>query len=349
MAKKKVADVIEGISSELASALADVDANVGGGGALPTEWISSGNIALNLLLSGHPDRAFPVGRITALAGESGTGKSLIAASACREAQKKGYFVVYFDSESAIDATYLSNLGVDPSKVAFIATDTVESFRIKIVELLNRIQDEKVLFVLDSMGNLATNKELNDALEGKSASDMGLKAKALRATFRIIANLIAEKNAALIVTNHTYTNASGYVPVQEMSAGKGLLYTASIVLMLSKRKLREGKVTKGITINVTTEKNRFVPPFRAIALDMDFTEGLHKYAGLLDTMIASGIVEQNGAWYSCDGSKFQRKYFADWADEHYDLVSNIDLPTKFAITDGKLDSETKVLEEDFDEN
>jgi len=312
--------------------LKDVDAELNGEGAMPSDWISTGNYCLNKLLSGDLERGIPVGRVIALAGESGTGKSLLTSCMMREAQKKGYYCVVFDSEAAMDASFLGNLGVDSKKLAYIAVDTIEDFRIKIVKLLEGIEDRKVLFVLDSMGNLASKKELQDTLDGKAASDMGIRAKLLRATFRVLSKMIESKDATLIVTNHTYTDASGYVPMQVMSAGKGLFYNSSIVLMLKKRKLKEGKETLGVTITATTDKNRFVPPFKSIALDLNFEHGMGKYTGLLDVLIEQGIIEQRGGWYVFKEEKFRRKNFDEWAKEHENEILSFDVPSKFAKFD-----------------
>ena len=317
------------MSDNLMSILKDVDADIGGDGALPTEWISTGNYVLNKLMSGSVRRGVPVGRVVTFAGDSGTGKSLLAACCMREAQKQGFFCIVFDSEAALDKNFLSNLGVDTSKLAIMNTDTVEEFRLKMVKILEGITDEKVLFVLDSMGNLATKKELNDALDGKSASDMGLKAKSLRATFRVISNMINKKNASLIVTNHTYTDASGYIPMQVMSAGKGLFYNSSIVMMLTKARLKDGKEQVGITIKVKTEKNRFVPPFKMIGLDLNFVTGMTRFTGLLDVLVDQGLITRAGSWYSMGEEKFQKKNFDEWAEKHEEMLLDFDVPSSFA--------------------
>jgi len=309
--------------------LSEIGAEIGGQGSLPEDWISSGNYCLDKLMSGELGKAFPVGRIVALAGESGTGKSLLSACALREAQKKGYFGVIFDSESALDSAFLSNLGVDVSRIAYIQVDTVEQFRNKIVKLMEAGSDQKMFIILDSMGNLSTEKELNDALEGKNASDMGLKSKTIRATFRVIANMINKTQSTLVVTNHTYTDASGYIPRQVMSAGAGLYYNASIVLMLKKRKLVDGKDCKGITITITTDKNRFTPPYRSIVLDLDFENGITKYTGLLDVLVEQGMIEKRGGWYAYGEEKFRRKDFDEWAKEHEHSLLEFDVPAKFA--------------------
>lgn len=315
---------------DLNKILEDVGAEIGGEGSLPIDWISSGNYCLNKLMSGTLDKAIPVGRIVALAGESGVGKSLLTACFLREAQKKGYFGVIFDSESAMDSTFLGNLGVDTKRIAYIQVDTVEQFRNKIVKILeNADPEQKMFFVLDSMGNLSTEKELNDALEGKIASDMGLKSKTIRATFRVIANMINKTNSTLVVTNHTYTNASGYVPQQVMSAGAGLYYNASIVVMLKKKKLRDGQENVGITITATTDKNRFTPPFKSIVLDLDFAKGLQPTTGLLDVLIEQGVIEQRGGWLAFKDEKFRRKEFDEWAKTHLEELLEFDVPTKFA--------------------
>jgi len=114
-----------------------------------------------------------------------------------------------------------------------------------------------------------------------------KAKAARASFRVLMNMINKKNAALLIANHTYVNASGYVPVQEMSAGKGLEYNSSQVTFLSKKKLKDGQDVHGLSITATTQKNRFTPPFRKVSVDLSFEHGLSPYSGLLDVLVENG--------------------------------------------------------------
>jgi len=317
---------------EFAKALKNINASIGSDGSLPKDWISTGCLTLNKQFSGYFDRGIPVGRITTFAGPSGTGKSLITASTLREAQKAGYFPVIFDSERALDKNFLGNIGVDVDSLAYVPVSTLEEYRIKQVEMLQSIGDEKVLFLLDSFGGLSTEKELKDALEGKVASDMGLKAKAGRATFRILDKMIYDKNAALLVTNHTYTNASGYVPYDEMSAGKGLEYHSSIVSFLGKKKDKDGKEVSGLTITSTTQKNRFCPPFTQIDMELSFKNGLNKYSGLLDALEKSGTLVKNGGWYTYNDRKFQKNSFPEILKENWDDLMKFDLPTTFTNHD-----------------
>jgi len=332
-------------SKDFVKALKGINANIGADGALPTDWISTGNYCLNKLFSGYLDKGIPVGRITTFAGPSGTGKSLLMASIMREAISKGYFVVLFDSEAAIDSTFLKNLGVDTDRVAYVEVDTMESYKNKQVAMLESITNEKVLFVLDSYGNLATEKELKDALEGKNASDMGLRAKLGRAIFRTVARMIQKKNAALLVANHTYTNASGYVPFDEMSAGKGLEYTSSIVTFLGKKKDKDGKEVTGLTITATTQKNRFCPPFGKVEMSLSFKKGLSKYSGLLDLLKDNGTIEQNGAWYTFGDTKFQRKDFGKILEQHWDTIKEFEVPSTFGDNEDEVEDIDVELSED----
>jgi len=162
----------EELGKSLLKSLKSVEAEIGGEGSLPTDWISTGNYCINKLLSGELDKGIAVGRISVFAGPSGVGKSLLIANIIREAGKKGFFTIIFDSESALDKNFLENLGVDIKNTAYLQVDTLERFRNKAVEILQSITDEKILIVLDSFGNLSTEKELGDALIGKNASDMG---------------------------------------------------------------------------------------------------------------------------------------------------------------------------------
>lgn len=189
------------------------------------EWIPSGNYALNACMSGDLFKAVPSGRIVTLYGDSGTGKSYLACSFCREAQRMGYIPVYLDSEGAIDSAFVKRLGVDPNNLIIKKVNTILEATSFIANLCKELQDEeercgqhqKVIFVLDSLGNLASEKEIEDTQQGEKKQDY-TKAKDAKSMFRVIATPLAKLQAPMIVVNHCYASIGAYVPTKIQASG-----------------------------------------------------------------------------------------------------------------------------------
>lgn len=174
------------------------------------EWIPTGSYILNAAMSGDLFKAIPSGRVITFQGDSGAGKSFLACSCCREAQKMGYTPVYMDSEGAIDAKFVSRLGVDPSKLIIKQVSTISEtsrFIANTLEALQKQEEEygthqKILFVLDSLGNLTSDKEMQDTKDGNNKRDM-TKAQEIKALFRVNATALARMQTPMIVINHVY--------------------------------------------------------------------------------------------------------------------------------------------------
>lgn len=296
-----------------------------------SEYIDSGSMALNAIVAGSIYRGFPKGRITGLVGPSGCGKTLIINQAIANAQKKDpdIWAVVWDSENAFDAQMANNLGVNVDKVRHNPVETIEECRNQMMTFLNKIEQDKSLYgkiilVLDSLGNLASIKELADITAGKSSADMGLRAKSIKSMMRTLTGACARTNTTMLFSNHIYDDPSSLFPsmVKNQSGGKGPQYLASVLIQLA---LKQEKVdtkdsesiipiankVKGITMNAMTVKNRFVPPFLKTSLYLNFKSGLYKYAGLLEMALAYNIITQKGATYSLteDGQKLG--YYKNW--------------------------------------
>ena len=273
-----------------------------------SEYISTGSLALNGILSGDLFKGVPAGRVVGFMGKSGTGKSFLTAKICREAQLKGYDVVWFESENATDQMFLQRLGVDTSRVIILPVFSVEEFRnqtVKVIEIFEKAKvatpGRKLMIVLDSLGNLPIEKELKDADEGKHAQDMGTRAKVIRSLSRVLTMKIARNAIPMVVVNHTYTNASGYVPVEVPSGGEGVIYISSIICILTKTAIKEeltagGKAVTGNILRARTSKNRVVPEGKIAEIKVDFEEGVDKYYGLLDWAVAAGLMEKQSTTY-----------------------------------------------------
>jgi len=261
------------------------------------DWISMGNYLLNAQVSGSLFGGIPNTRSLGLMGDPGTGKSFVCLNVVREAQKKGYDVMYCDTEGAIDKSTAINFGINTDKIRYQPIKTVTEFQTFVSNLLAIVKkakengaSPKILLILDSLGMLSTDKELNDAMIGKNAADMGAKAKELRKLFRVITLDLTAAKIPLICTNHVYTGG-GFMPTKESSGGDGPIFAMSVISFLSKAQLKEnGSTTKtGIIVTSNLKKSRFTIP-EPVKFHISFANGMNPYVGLQDfvTWEACGI-------------------------------------------------------------
>jgi RecA/RadA recombinase len=216
----------------------------------PTDWISTGNYALNYLMTSDFNKGIPLGKVTVLAGESGAGKSYIASgNIIKNAQEQGIFVVLIDTENALDEKWLQALNVDTSeeKLLKLSLSMVDDVAKTVSEFMKSYKDEhannkenapKVLFVVDSLGMLLTPTDVNQFEAGDMKGDLGRKPKALTALVRNCVNMFGSWNVGLIATNHTYASQDMFDPDDKISGGQGFIYASSIVIAMKKLKLKE---------------------------------------------------------------------------------------------------------------
>ena len=257
-----------------------------------SEWISTGNYVLNAQISGSLFKGVPGNRGVMFSGPSGTGKTFLALNVVREAQKMGYYVIYGDSETAVDVDTMTNFGIDPDRVRYQPLKTVLHTRHVVTNLCAMLREQKkkndipkIMFVIDSLGNLATEKESADALSGSDKRDM-TKQQNLRSMFRVITTDLAEFKIPLIMTNHTYDAVGSYIPMQVVSGGGGAIYNASIILNLAKAGLKDGDseaaeagiAKTGIVVTSKPFKNRFAKPI-PVKFHISFFKGMNPYVGL----------------------------------------------------------------------
>lgn len=260
------------------------------------EWIGTGNYLLNAQISGSMFKGIPNCRALIFAGESGTGKTFLTLNTVREAQKMGYHVIYGDSEAAVDEDLFIKFGIDPKTVRYQPFKSVLHVRHFVANLCKTLKEKqkagfelpKIMLIIDSLGNLATEKEINDAMSGSDKRDM-TKQQNLRSLFRVITGDLAELKIPLIMTNHTYAAIGSYVPMQIVSGGGGAIYNASIILTLTKAGMKEGTDEEkksaqstnskmGIIVTSKTAKNRFARPI-PIKFHISFYKGMNPYVGL----------------------------------------------------------------------
>ena len=284
------------------------------------DWIDTGSYALNAIFSGSLYKGIPVGRVTGFSGPSGAGKTLIVNKIIANAQKKGYFAAVWDTEAAVDRQSAEGVGVDPKRLKYYPVETVEDCRNQIATFLDKIiaandPNLKVIIAIDSLGNLASAKELRDVTEGKDAADMGTKAKAMKSMMRALTFKAAKARVPILFTNHIYDNPTSLYPelVKRQSGGSGPIYLASLLVQLATRNEKidknEGEEAiavahnvSGVTLSAMTVKNRFAPPFLKAELYNNFRTGLTRYAGLADMAVAFGVITQTGSTFQLNGEK-----------------------------------------------
>jgi len=292
----------------------------------PTDWVSTGNYALNYLISGDFHKGIPLGKVTVFAGESGAGKSYICSgNMIKHAQAQGIYVVLVDSENALDQAWLEALGVDTSedKLLKLNMAMIDDVAKTIVEFMKEYRTmaegdrPKVLFVLDSLGMLLTPTDVNQFEAGDLKGDMGRKPKALTALVRNCVNMFGSYNVGLVATNHTYASQDMFEPDDKISGGQGFIYASSIVVAMKKLKLKEdedgNKISevKGIRAACKIMKTRYAKPFESVQVKIPYETGMNPYSGLVDLAEGKGMLVKDGnrlSYTTNDGEilKFYRK-------------------------------------------
>jgi len=300
----------------------------------PTDWVSTGNYALNYLISGDFNRGIPLGKVTVFAGESGAGKSYICSgNIVKHAQEQNIFVVLIDSENALDEKWLHALGVDTSeekllKLNMAMIDDVAKTIHEFMKEYKAMEDRpKVLFVVDSLGMLLTPTDINQFEAGDLKGDMGRKPKALTALVRNCVNMFGSYNVGMVCTNHTYASQDMFDPDDKISGGQGFVYASSIVVAMKKLKLKEdedgNKVSEvnGIRAACKIMKTRYAKPFESLQIKIPYETGMNPYSGLLDLFEKKGVITQQGNRLKYTDSKGKEflEYRKQWTGELLNMV------------------------------
>jgi len=306
----------------------------------PTDWISTGNYALNYLISGDFNKGIPLGKVTVFAGESGSGKSYICSgNIIREAQKQDIFVILIDSENALDEAWLHAIGVDTSedKLLRLGMSMIDDVAKTISNFMKEYKADygdkdaeerpKVLFVLDSLGMMLTPTDVDQFEKGDMKGDLGRKPKALTALVRNCVNMFGSYNVGMVATNHTYASQDMFDPDDKISGGQGFIYASSIVVAMKKLKLKEdedgNKVTdvRGIRSACKVMKTRFAKPFEGVQVKIPYETGMNPYSGLLDLFEKKGLVTQSGnrLKYTTQDGKEILDYRKNWGADNLKIV------------------------------
>lgn len=283
----------------------------------PDEWIDTGSKALNAIISGSLYKGIPRGRIVGFAGPSSAGKTLIINKTLANAQKQGYIAVIWDSEVAVDKQSAKNVGMDLKRAKYYPVETIEECRNQICSFLDNIiaannPDHKFIVSIDSLGNLASSKEIEDARKGKDAADVGQRAKAMKSMMRTITYKAAKAKVPILFSNHIYEGMEMFPSmVKNQAGGKGPIYLASVLVQLSTKSEKASdnpdeqvialaNNVSGVTLGALTVKNRIVPPYLKTELYLNFKTGLDPYAGLFDMALSLNVLSTNGKTYSLNG-------------------------------------------------
>ena len=322
----------------------------------PTDWVSTGNYALNYLISGDFNKGIPLGKVTVFAGESGAGKSYICSgNIVKHAQEQGIYVILVDSENALDEKWLHNLGVDTSEDKLLKLnmamidDVAKTIHEFMTEYKAMTERPKVLFVIDSLGMLLTPTDINQFEAGDLKGDMGRKPKALTALVRNCVNMFGNYNVGMVCTNHTYASQDMFDPDDKISGGQGFVYASSIVVAMKKLKLKEdedGNKTSevnGIRAACKIMKTRYAKPFETLQIKIPYEQGMNPYSGLVDLCEKAGLLVQSGnrlAWVDPETGEEFKFYRKEWKDDKLDM-----LMSKFHIKP----LTTTTVPEEIDEN
>ena len=333
--------IIKEVGNEYASIVSDgVDAGD------VDSFIDTGSYIFNALLSGSIYGGLASNKITAIAGESATGKTFFLMGIVKNFLDKNpnAGVIYFESESAITKQMIVDRGIDPDRMVIMPVTTVQEFRtdsLKVLDgyLLQPESKRQPLFLcLDSLGMLSTTKEVEDTADGKETRDM-TRAQVLKAAFRVLTLKLGRAKVPMVVTNHTYDVVGSMFPQKEMGGGSGLKYAASSIIYLSKKKEKDGTEVVGNIIHCKNHKSRLTKENKMVDVRLTYDRGLDKYYGLLELAEKYGIFKKVSTRFELpDGSKQFGKtilsspdtYFTEEVMKQLDEAANKEF--KYATSD-----------------
>jgi len=322
-------DLVQEVGGEYTKLASDID---------ETEtYVDTGSYIFNALVSGSIFGGVSGNKITAIAGESSTGKTFFSLAVVKnflDSNPDGY-CLYFDTEAAITKSLLESRGVDTSRLVVVNVVTVEEFRgkaLKAVDLYMKkpVEERKpCMFVLDSLGMLSTDKEITDALNDKQVRDM-TKSQLVKGAFRMLTLKLGQANIPMIVTNHTYDVIGSYVPTKEMGGGSGLKYAASSIVYLSKKKEKDGTEVVGNIIKAKTAKSRLSKENKEVEIRLYYDErGLDRYYGLLELGEEVGMWKNVAGRYEINGKKIYGKEILKNPDQYFteEVMQQLDIAAK----------------------
>ena len=322
-------EIVKEVGGEYTKLAADID---------ETEtYVDTGSYIFNALVSGSIFGGVSGNKITAIAGESSTGKTFFSLAVVKnflDTNPDGY-CLYFDTEAAVNKSLLESRGIDLSRLVVVNVVTIEEFRGKALKavdiyLKKSVEERKpCMFVLDSLGMLSTEKEITDALNDKQVRDM-TKSQLVKGAFRMLTLKLGQANIPMIVTNHTYDVIGAYVPTKEMGGGSGLKYAASTIIYLSKKKEKDGTEVVGNIIKAKTAKSRLSKENQEVNVRLFYDErGLDRYYGLLELGELAGLWKNVAGRYEINGKKIYAKEILKNPDQYFteEVMQQLDAAAK----------------------
>ena len=309
-------DIVKEIGDDYTKLAADINDS--------EQYIDTGSLVFNGLVSGSIFGGVSSNKITANAGESSTGKTFFSLAVAKNFldTNPDAYVLYFDTESSITRALLESRKIDTKRFVVINVVTIEEFRSKALKAIDKylqmpIDERKpCMVVLDSLGMLSTEKEITDALNDKQVRDM-TKSQLVKGAFRMLTLKLGQANVPLIVTNHTYDVIGAYVPTKEMGGGSGLKYAASTIIYLGKKKEKDGKEVIGNIIRAKTHKSRLSKENKQVEIRLYYDHrGLDRYYGLLELGEIGGLWKNVAGRYELNGKKVYAKQIYANADEYF---------------------------------
>ena len=309
-------DIVKEIGDDFTKLAFDIDET--------ESYVDTGSYVFNALVSGSIFGGVSGNKITAIAGESSTGKTFFSLAVVKnflDSNPDGY-CLYFDTEAAVNKPLLESRGIDLTRFVVVNVVTIEEFRnkaLKAIDIYSKspVEERKpCMFVLDSLGMLSTSKEINDVLNDKEVRDM-TKSQLIKGTFRMLTLKLGQANVPLIVTNHTYDVIGAYVPTKEMGGGSGLKYAASSIIYLSKKKEKDGTEVIGNLIKAKTHKSRISKENKDVTIRLYYDErGLDRYYGLLELGEIGGLWKNVAGRYEIDGKKLYAKEILKTPEKYF---------------------------------
>ena len=318
-------EIVKEIGDEYTQIAADIDET--------ERFIDTGSHIFNALVSGSVYGGVSTNKITAIAGETSTGKTYFSLAIVKnflDTNPDGY-CLYFDTEAAITKGLLSSRGIDQNRLVVVNVVTIEEFRSKALKAVDiylkkdLTERKPCMFVLDSLGMLSTEKEIRDTLDDKQVRDM-TKSQLVKGAFRMLTLKLGQANIPLIVTNHTYDVIGSYVPTKEMGGGSGLKSASSTIIYLSKKKEKDKTEVVGNIIKAKTIKSRLSKENQQVVIRLFYDErGLDRYYGLLDLGEIGGMWKNVGGRYEIDGKKIYAKQIYTEPEKYFteEVMSKLD--------------------------
>jgi RecA/RadA recombinase len=279
-----------------------------------TQWTDTGCLLWNMQISADLFHGFPNGKVTGLAGPSGTMKTYACISAIQnfQRQNENNYVFIFDSENAITKQRLQEREIDLTRVMHFPVISLPDFKNQCYKILKEINSDpdsknnKYLIILDSLGNLPSAREIKNAEEGNDSSDMGARAKDIRSIFRIITVMLGKNQIPMLCTNHSMEKIGAYGGGQVMGGGGGLIYAADLITMFTKAQHKDGEERVGSIITSTLDKGRDSKEKTKIKMLLHYQYGLHRTFGLIDWAVQAKLIEKNGNKYIVNGESYSEK-------------------------------------------